>query len=156
MAYVDDFGMTITYGLGEGQELKNRTDTTDGVVHTIVTDIDYDRFGLPSANAVEGFGRGIAKIPANSIIDDVVLYVTTAPATPGSTINVGISKKDGTVIDEDGLLAGTSLEAGAHYGESEALIELPIGADDGYITVTTAAGAEALKGLKAKLVIKFV
>lgn len=156
MSYVDDFGMSITYGLGEGRELKNRTDVTEGVIHTIVTDIDYDRFGLPRANVEEGFGRGIAKVPANSIIDDVVLYVTEKANALGATVNVGLAKKDGTVIDEDGLLANSTLEVGAHYGEAEALIEKTIGAEDGYVTITSENGAEELKGLKGKLVIKFI
>lgn len=156
MSYVDDFGMTVSYGVGEGQELKNRTDVSTGAIHEIVTDIDYDRFGLPTANAGTAFGRGIAKIPAGSIIDDAVLYIHTAAATPATTVNVGISKKDGSVISADGLITGAELSTGAKYSSEAALIDEAIGADDGYIVVTSAGNAEALKGLKGKLVVKFI
>lgn len=156
MSYVDDFGMTVSYGVGEGQELKNRTDVSTGAIHEIVTDIDYDRFGLPSANAGTAFGRGIAKIPAGSIIDDAVLYVTHAAATPATTLDVGIAKKDGTVISADGLIPDATTSTGAKYDASATLMDSSIGADDGYIVMTSAGNAAALKGLKGKLVVKFI
>lgn len=156
MSYVDDFGMTVSYGLGEGQELKNRTDVSTGAIHEIVTDIDYDRFGLPTVNAGTSFGRGIAKVPAGSIIDDAVLYIHTAAANPETTVNVGISKKDGSVISADGLIPNAATSTGAKYDANATLMDESIGEDDGYIVVTSAGNAEALKGLKGKLVVKFI
>lgn len=155
MTYIDDFGMEVGFGLGEGRELKNRTDVSENYIHEIVTDIDYDAYGLPSANAGSGFGRGIAKIPANSVIDEVKLFITSAAATPATTINVGVSEKDGTAIDADGLAAAATTGVGLQLGEG-ALVKASVGAEDGYITITSEGTAAALAGLKGKLIVTFL
>lgn len=156
MSYINEFGSFVTFGIGEGVETANRSDSPYAdPTHCIVVDIDYDKYGLPRANAGTGFGRGISKIPAGAIIEEVEFFVTKEGATKTATLNIGVSEKDGTVIDADGLAAGIATSAGVAFGEG-ALVNGQL-AEAGYITAAIATGtASDLAGLKGKIVVRFL
>lgn len=156
MAYTDAFGMSVTYGLGEGKDLNGCvSEITLGAIHQISVDIDFDKLGVPS---VSDLTIRSAKIPAGSAVLSAYLVVAKAAATAATTVDIGTVELDGTAIDEDGLLDGAALSAGVKVGgdASEALID-KIVAKDSYIKIApSATTAAALGGLKAKLIVEYV
>lgn len=155
MTYTDAFGMKVTYGRDEAKDLNGLVDVTHfGAVHQITQVIDFDANGMPKAGAEDLTIRS-SKIPAGSAVLSAKAVVLSAATEPGTTINVGTVRLDGTAIAENGLVAAAALSTGVKAGEG-ALIGTVV-TEDSYIKVTpSAAGADALGGLKAVLVIEYV
>lgn len=155
MTYTDAFGMKVSYGRDEAIDSNGLVDVTHfGAVHQITQVIDFDADGMPKA-AAEDLTIRSSKIPAGSAVLSAKAVVLAAAATPGTTINVGTVRLDGTAIDDDGLVAAAALSTGVKAGEG-ALIGTVV-TEDSYIKVTpSATGAAALGGLKAVLVIEYV
>lgn len=153
MTFTDAFGMKVTYGLGEAVDLNGCvSEVTFGAIHQISVVIDFDALGVPS---ISDLTIRNAKIPAGSVVLDAYLAVANAAAQPGTTVNIGTVKLDGTAIDEDGLVAAEALSAGLKVGEG-AVVDTAV-AEDSYVKITpSAATAEALGGLKAKLIIEYI
>lgn len=153
MTFTDAFGMKVTYGLGEAVDLNGCvSEVAFGAIHQISVVIDFDALGVPS---VSDLTIRNAKIPAGSVVLDAYLAVSNAAAQPGTTVNIGTVKLDGTAIDEDGLVAAEALSAGLKVGEG-AVVDTTV-AEDSYVKITpSAATAEALGGLKAKLIIEYI
>lgn len=158
-AYIDDFGLARINGRGEGQELKNQSDVVTeylAPIHRVIVNIDYDNLGLPDGNILvgNGFGRGIAGVPANALVVSAKMYVTTAATDPTKTIDVGLEEKDGTAIDADGLIAAQALSVGVIAGAG-ALVGTKV-TDKGFVVATSNGTAADLKGLKGSIVIEYV
>lgn len=153
MTFIDAFGMKVNYGLGEAVDLNGCvSEVTFGAIHQISVVIDFDALGVPS---VSDLTIRSAKLPAGSVVLDAYLAVSSAAAQPGTTVNIGTVKLDGTAIDEDGLIAAEALSAGLKVGEG-AVVDTTV-AEDSYIKITpSAVTAEALGGLKAKLIIEYI
>lgn len=80
----------------------------------------------------------LAYIPANSFIEAAYLKVDTAWAG-GTSIDVGLAQKDGTVIDADGIdaaVATASLTADAVIDCDGALVGASVGTADAVLEVT--------------------
>lgn len=161
-AYIGSFGIPRYVGAGEGQELINRSDIVTEYlfpVKRIITEIDFDKLGLPDGNTLvtgnNGFARGIASVPKGALVVSAKLYFTAAGADGTKTIDVGLEQKDGTVIDADGLVDGAVITAGVKTGAG-ALIGTAL-TSDGYVVATKATGdADDFKGLKGWLVVEYV
>lgn len=153
MTFNDAFGMKVTYGLGEAVDLNGCvSEVTFGAIHQISVDIDFDAMGVPS---IEDLTIRSAKLPAGSVVLDAYLSVSNAAAQTSTTVNIGTVKLNGTAIDEDGLVAAAALSAGLKVGEG-AVVKTAV-AEDSYIKITpSVATAEALGGLKAKLIIEYI
>lgn len=153
MTFNDAFGMKVTYGLGEAVDLNGCvSEVTFGAIHQISVVIDFDALGVPS---IEDLTIRNAKLPAGSVVLDAYLSVSNAAAQPATTVDIGTVKLNGTAIDADGLVAAAALSAGLKVGEG-AVVKTAV-AEDSYIKITpSAATAEALGGLKAKLIIEYI
>lgn len=153
MTFTDAFGMKVTYGLGEAVDLNGCvSEVTFGAIHQISVVVDFDSLGVPS---IEDLTIRNAKIPAGSVVLDAYLAISNAAVNPATTVNIGTVKLDGTAIDEDGLVAAEALSAGLKVGEG-AVVDTVV-AEDSYIKITPSAStAEALGGLKAKLIIEYI
>ena len=153
MTFNDAFGMKVTYGLGEAVDLNGCvSEVTFGAIHQISVVIDFDALGVPS---VSDLTIRNAKIPAGSVVLDAYLSVSNAAAQTATTVDIGTVKLNGTAIDADGLVAAAALSAGLKVGEG-AVVKTAV-AEDSYIKITpSAATAEALGGLKAKLIIEYI
>lgn len=153
MTFNDAFGMKVTYGLGEAVDLNGCvSEVTFGAIHQISVDIDFDAMGVPS---IEDLTIRSAKLPAGSVVLDAYLSVSNAAAQTATTVDIGTVKLNGTAIDADGLVAAAALSAGLKVGEG-AVVKTAV-AEDSYIKITpSAATAEALGGLKAKLIIEYI
>jgi hypothetical protein len=161
-AYISSFGVPRYVGAGEGEELKNRSDIVTEYlfpVKRVITEIDYDKLGLPDGNTLvtgnNGFARGIAAIPAGALVVSATLYVTGAGADGTATVDVGLEEKDGTPIDADGLVDGATIAAGTKTGAG-ALVGTVLD-DEGYVVAAIATGTAAnFAGLKGWLVVEYV
>ena len=153
MTFNDAFGMKVTYGLGEAVDLNGCvSEVTFGAIHQISVEIDFDAMGVPS---IEDLTIRSAKLPAGSVVLDAYLSVSNAAAQSSTTVSIGTVKLDGTAIDADGLVAAAALSAGLKVGEG-AVVKTAV-AEDSYIKIApSAATAEALGGLKAKLIIEYI
>lgn len=141
--YVGDFGVERFTGAAEAGN-KNETSAIlrFGAVHQIVCPVKVvDGVLTPVANLTTGFGRGIAKVPAGSALFDAYVVVKGA-AKSGATLDVGLSEKDGTPIDADGLVDGAAVDAKGISTGAGALIDTVI-AEDGYVVVDAATGTDA-------------
>lgn len=148
MSWVDEYGIRRAHGRDETEGSNNAAPvTTFGAMRQVVIDIDYDENGLPTLEHA-------AKVPAKGCVYDAVMVVRTASAQ-AATINVGTYRKDGTVIDEDGLLAGSSVNATGFVQGEGVLIDKLVD-EDSFIKVTSSSSAAALKGLKACIVIEYI
>lgn len=157
VSYVGDFGIERVIGVGEGKELYNRSDATVhnfGAFNQMVVDITIPEevSELPKENARTSFGRGIAGIPANSVIVKADLIVRSMSGT-APTVEIGLFKEDGTAIDQDGLFASAEIAAG-HTELTGALVGKNIGADKGFIKFTPSNVNAGLK-LEAKLIVTY-
>lgn len=153
MSYKDTFGLNMTYGREEGLDKYLVASVTEfGGYHQLVAHWDFDKTGVPSADVLT---IANAKIPAGSCIVYADLIVNKAAATPGTTLDVGTYKLDGTAIDADGIVAAEGLSAG--YKEGAGALIGTVVAEDSYIKFTpSAATAAALGGLKATLIVEYV
>ena len=148
MSWVDEYGIKRTNGRDETEGSNNAAPvTTFGAMRQVVIDINYDENGLPTLEHA-------AKVPATGCVYDAVMVVRTASAQ-AATIHVGTYKKDGTAIDEDGLLSGASVNAKGFVQGEGVLIDQVVD-EDSFIKVTSGSSAAALKGLKARIVIEYI
>lgn len=157
MAWTDEFGLNRTNGRDEVEETNRASHiTTAGSIKQLVIDIDADAHGLPRANCADGsFGLGVAKIPAGAAVLSAMLAVRKV-ASGAATLKIGTAKKDGTPIDDDGLIAAADVASkGLQHGEG-ALMDSIVD-EDSYITVADTAGnSDNVKGLIARLVVEFI
>jgi hypothetical protein len=91
-------------------------------------------------------------IPAKASIIDATLFVDDT-WTGATAFNVGLSKKDGTVVDADGLIAAADgkNEGDVNVGEG-ALVGGSVGADPVQLTVAVTGTATAGK---ARVVVQY-
>lgn len=154
VSYAGDFGIERVIGVGEGKELYSRSYATVhnfGAFNQMVVDITIPEevSELPKENAGTSFGRGIAGIPANSVIVKADLIVRSMSET-APTVEIGLFKENGTAI---GLLASAKIVEG-HTKLAGALVGKNIGADKGFIKFTSSDVNADLK-LEAKLIVTY-
>ncbi len=132
-----------------------------GAKNQMLIDMDYSK--LPAETSVtdndgtnDAWNDGDPYIPAGSLIVGAWLIVETAFAG-GTSYNIGLSQKDGTVIDADGIDASVATAA---LAANKAVIcdgALVGGADlitaDAYLKV---AATGTFTAGKAKLVIEYI
>lgn len=152
MAYKDSFKLTQHVGLGEGKDLNGCvSEVTLGALHQLSVEIRGE--DMPKADA-EALTIRAAKVPAGSAILSAIVVVEKPAHTAGSTMTIGTVELDGTDIDADGLVASANMSAGVKNGAGD-LLDTVV-AKDSYIKIATSANAEALAGLKAKLIVEYV
>lgn len=93
---------------------------------------DIDLTDLPTT----GEGDLISTLPANSTITSSSIVVSET-LSGGTTLDVGLSQPDGTVIDANGLIAGfTNTAVGAYAEDTGAVVGTTVSVDS-QLTVTT-------------------
>lgn len=142
--YVDQFGVTRVLGTSEGSSIPNDSAEVGSIstkirVSLSATDSQPDKNVTSSA-----FGKGIAYIPSGAYI----LSVTTCAAAGVAGAKLGTYKKNGTAIDDDGLVAAAGLTAGVATGAG-AQVGTRV-AEDCYIKV-----AGTLTGLDGFAIIEY-
>lgn len=133
--------------------------STLGGVKELVLDItDMSTNITAAADGHEAF------IPAGSIIVAAYLKMTTAMSGSSGTIKIGLAQKDGTVIDDDGILTAT-LGVQANLGATKGLlcdgalaaassgVYTNVGSANAYVYTTKGGTVSAGAG---KLVIRYV
>lgn len=110
--WTNEDGLTIWFGneQSERDTPSMSQPVTAGVTQQMVIDINYDDLpaetsDLDNDGTNDGWNDNDPYIPAGSLITRAVLIVETAFAG-GTSYNFGLSQKDGTVIDADGIDAG--------------------------------------------------
>lgn len=142
--YVSMFGVTRVLGTSEGSSAKNDAAITDGITAKIRVSLKAED-GTPDKNVTDtAFGKGIAFIPQGAYIVSVKTF--NASAVAGA--KVGTYKQDGTVIDDDGLVAVAGITAGVANGAG-ALVGTLVN-QDSYIK---ASGT--LTGLNGFMVVEY-
>lgn len=146
--YVSSFGVPRYNGRGEGVDNQNNAaaPSTFGMLNQVVVPVDGDN-GQPTTNVGTAFGRGVAKVPAGAFV--VSCDLITVDKGTSSDVNVGLYQKDGTAIDEDGLIAAGAPATGEILKGAGALVGKVV-AQDGFIKATG-----TLKGLKGALVVTY-
>lgn len=154
--YTSMFGVARVIGLGEGRDDRNGAAAVgmSGIVKEMVVPLsltgpDFNK-DKDNDGTFDSFGRGAANIPANATVvsADVVVRSVTGTVTK---LNVGTYKKDGTVIDADGLVAATAATKGLLKGAG-ALVGKNVGADASYIKAEMTGATD----IDADIVIKYV
>lgn len=160
MAYKDSFKLTQHVGLGEGKDLNGCvSEVTFGAIHQISVDIRGE--DMPKADA-DSLTIRAAKLPVGCAVLSAILVVEKPAHTPGSTLSVGTVKLNGQGGSATALIESANTSAGVKNGAGALLDTVIEGEsenpndDDLYIKITTAADAEALAGLKAKLIVEYV
>lgn len=143
--YKSSFGITRIVGRGEGRdELYDASaKPAEGMRNFI--EVVVDEKG-PAANAISGYGRDAAYIPAGSVITSAYLLTEVAGSAAGVTLS--LVKKDGT--DSKALLAAATPTDGSVNECKGAAVGTRV-AEDRYVS---AGGTRT--GLKAKVVIEFI
>lgn len=135
---------------------------TLGNFRQMVVDLNYDNLpaettDLDNDGTNDGWNDADPNIPAGSYITRAFLIVETAFAG-GTSYNIGLSQKDGTVIDADGIDAAVAV---ADLGANEVVVAngalvggtASTGANGGYVKV---AATGTFTAGKAKLVIEYI
>ena len=154
--YLGDFGVERITGTAEAV---NANETSSllrfGAVHQLVCPVKVVEGKLtPAENLTEGFGRGIAKVPAGSALFDA--YVVVKGVARAGTLNVGLAQKDGTPIDADGLVVGAIATAKGISTGAGALIDTVL-EEDGYVVVEASAGTPAdFVDADIKIIVEYV
>lgn len=135
-------GLVVGFGPRDSKNDNGATVETKGNVEIIQMVLDYDN--LPSDASTAPSSKSFP-IPAGAVINDAVLQVTEAFTSGGSTtLNIGLKKADGTVIDADGIdaaIAKTAIDAVGDTIQCDgALVGADVGSDDAYISCGVATG----------------
>ena len=142
--YVSMFGVTRVLGTSEGSSEKNDAAISDGITTKIRVSLKASD-GTPDKNVTDSaFGKGIAFVPKGAYI----VSATTFNAVAVAGAKVGTYKADGSVIDDDGLVAVAGITAGVADGKG-ALVGT-IAAEDSYIKVSG-----TLTGLDGFMVVEY-
>ena len=144
-------GLVVGFGPRDQANSRGGKHSTAGVVQTIELEFAYN--DLPLGGNNDG---GDPQVPANAVILDGYIYITTAFAdTTGLTI--GLQTVAGAEIDNDGLLetlAAVALTDETKVAFDGALVGTTIGAAAGYIVATDASGNSTAG--KATLVLNYM
>jgi hypothetical protein len=142
-----------------------------GFVKELVVDVDLKRIAsgtvsytadLNNDGTADGFSDHDAAIPANASVLDTI-FVSTETAAGGTSLKVGIFKKDGTAVDDDfmvtateGVTANFTLGKrvyGAGAGVATTAGTAGVGANNVYVGLTATGTFTAGKGF---LVIRYI
>lgn len=153
MKYVNEYGLVNRTGLDS--VATSYVGAVELPFHDLYMRIDFDENGL-YAGSME---RAQENIPAGSIIDSAVLFVTEGAATPATVLDIGTKKVVAgalVVEDSDGLLDGETTSEGKH----EATPGAQIGTKTNvtlypYVDNVGSATDAALAGLKAVVKIRY-
>jgi hypothetical protein len=141
-------GVAAHYGPREIDNSHGGQESTKmGVTKTAEWDFTFD-------NLPEVLDSNLPQvIPAKASIIGATLFVDDT-WTGATAMNVGLSKKDGTVVDADGLIAAADdLDEGdVTEASAEALIGGSVGADPVQLTVAVTGTATAGK---ARVVVQY-
>lgn len=164
--WTNNDGLQVRFGKeGSGyKRVKSTIARVDGNENELVIDFTWDNMPGFDADAdndgtLDSFDENNEYIPANAVIKEAVLYVTsdwTGTSTP--TMSIGLYQQDGTVIDADGIdatIAEAALDTNDVVVCDGALASHDsVGANDAYVRVYAAAGTYTAGA--ARLVIRFV
>lgn len=161
--WTNDDGLTIWFEREQsGRDVPSASvPRTAGVKSQLVMDLEAGNFpaetsDLDNDGTNDGWNDGDPYIPAGSLITGAWVIVETA-FTGGTNIDIGLSQRDGTVIDDDGIdqaILTAALAANLAVVCDGALVgSTALVTSDAFIKVietgTYAAG-------KAKLVIEYI
>lgn len=163
MAWQNEDGLYIRHATERG-ELKRNGMVVEGPEKALVLDLDYANLpaftaDLNNDGTNDGFAGDDAYIPAGSYITSAFIIPTTTFASAGATtLSLGVTQLDGTVIDADGIdatIAKAALAAGAAVACDGALVGGTVALEeDAYVYSTVASGPYTAGA--GKLVIKFI
>lgn len=159
-------GLKTRYGkrnlVGDSNIAKH---TTESIIRELVVDWEYNNLPAFDQDAGGGstpdtFSSAVAFIPAGSHIVSANTYIKTAFAG-GTTYDMGLYQRDGTVIDADGIDAAVALAAMDADGDmvvnDGAMVAPTAGANtttvDAYFVV---AATGTYTAGKARTVIRYV
>lgn len=150
-------GLEVRFGLDQAQRGMVGLINTNNHEQELRVLIDADEINALTKTVVGGSHN--VMLPAGVIIQSAKLTVTEAFDSAGDalTLTIGMEKKDGTEIDNDGIDAAIAQAAIDAIGDDIACDGALIGtklAADGFFSVTV-AGAAATAG-KAELIVKFI
>lgn len=131
-------GSSIYYGPRTADNGVGAALGTSTLEKIFVFDFDYSTYPAIDANDAV-----IPVIPAGAQIVSATLEVKEV-FTGGTTLDVGVTEADGTVIDPNGLVAAASINPGVYVGAG-ALIGDSIGSEAGQVVVSDAGTATAGK-----------
>jgi hypothetical protein len=130
--------------------------STLGAVKNLIVDFTFSEAITAAAWSHEAF------IPAGSYIKAATLVVTEAATSGGTaTLTIGLAKKDGTVIDADGIDATIALAdlAAAKVVKCDGALSggvTSVGADNAYVYTTPTTSSNAFTAGKGRLVIEYI
>jgi len=155
--YTNIDGLTQAYGnvRASGREGYTKKTSTYGAHSQLVIDFDYTTLGVydegdPQSYTMDKFSELMAYIPAGAAIAGALIV----PIEDfDAAIDVGVYEKDGTAVDDDGLVAGATptvagglvTGAGAEIGE--------VADEDYYIVIAPAVG-DPTEG-RARLIVHY-
>lgn len=152
--YTSSFGVSRVVGLGEGQDTRNGAACVgmSGMFHELkipvtLTGPDFNK-DADNDGVMDSFGRGVAHIPAGAAIASVDLKTHSVEGT--ASVTAGLYKKDGTVIDADGLLTASVTEPSLFSGEGASI---GTAMEEAAYVKATVSGATALD---AELIVLYV
>lgn len=128
-------GVRITYGPHDGSEIYGVTAKESTFGNRSELEIVFDYANLPAVSETDAL---IGVIPANSLVENVYLYISTDfDSTSGTTtLDVGVTQPDGTAVDPDGLIVDVTAD-GSNAGwvvGGGALVGASVGAADVQVT----------------------
>jgi len=158
--WTNDDGLVIGFGTRTAEDQRGSVTRTSGELNEFVIEFAYD--DLPAGSATVAVDGSYTRIPANAVVVDAYLEVTTGFAG-GTSYDIGLDQTDGTAIDANGLWdtlvladinsAGDKSSAREHGGTaSGALFGSAISADA--VPIVTATGT--FTAGTARLVIRYV
>ena len=107
MSYTNADGVYVLTGVDQGAVRPNGT-TDEAVRRTLVIDIDFTQ--IPTTVTSANINPLDAFIPANSIITNATLVMTTAAASGGAaTLDIGTYTSSATAVAATGILAASAL-----------------------------------------------
>lgn len=159
MSYTNSDGLYVLTFADQGAEQDKGT-TVRGVVNTMIIDIPSfaalgTSFGASNIDPLDPV------IPANSLIINADLVMTTAATSGGSaTLTIGTYNSAGTAIDADGIDATIALTAMDAIGE---VVQCDGAQVNGTVTIGTAAAyvgliyaTAAFTAGAGKLIIQYI
>lgn len=165
--WTNDDGLTVWYEREQSERdvPSAASVVTFGAKNQMVIDLNYDNLPAETTDSNndgtnDGWNDGDPYIPAGSYITGAFIVVEAQWTTGSSAaLNIGLSQKDGTVIDADGIDAAIAtgllnVDRAVTCDGALAGGTATIGGADAYVKAAASTGS--FTGGKAKLVIEYI
>ncbi len=163
--YTNSDGLQIRFGTDEAQVARSGSVSPAGAYKTFTYDLQWGATGssggympLLAENSLSLNRTNAVALPAGWLLKSATLITEVAFTSAGSPVlDIGLSKEDGTVIDEDGIDVAIAMTAIDAIGETVACDGALVGtvlAFNSYLTVEVDT-ADYTAG-RAKLIIELM